>query len=359
MERKQRKQLEISIYLNKENTEVSDWLIASLTSLVRWKENGMFLIGVDLGGTQIRIGLFTEEGELLDRKATLTKAEEGPTKVVERIKSLIHEISLPVIVKNGKESIGGIGIGCPGPLDVFEGIIMSPPNLPGWNRIPLKKLLEEEFQLSVYLNNDANAAVLGEYFFGSGKGKSNLVYLTLSTGVGTGIIDNGQLLLGQNGSSAEVGHMSLNPEGPLCGCGNRGCFEAFVSGTGIVRRAKALLEQDLESASALHECEELTTKLIFDAAKKKDRLALEIVEETRMYLGVALVNVIHLYNPSMIILGGGVSKVGAFLLEPAIQFAKERAMKLMADSLEFQLTQLGDDVGLIGAASLVKYHHQA
>jgi glucokinase len=316
----------------------------------------MFIIGVDLGGTQIRAGLFKESGELVERKAILTNADEGPTAVINRLKALIYEISEPVIQKSGKQSLIGIGIGCPGPLDVFKGIIKSPPNLPGWVDIPLKQYLEEEFQIPVYLNNDANAAVLGEYFFGSGKGNENLVYLTLSTGVGTGIIDNGQLLLGQNGSSAEVGHMSLNPKGPLCGCGNNGCFEAYLSGTGIVNRTKVRLEQNT-NPSSLREVK-LTTKEVFEASKKGDRLALEIVQETKDYLGVALVNVIHLYNPSMIIFGGGVSQVGAFLLEQPIQFAKERVMKPMAEQLVFGITELGDDVGLIGAASLVKYHNQ-
>ncbi|WP_088103918.1 ROK family protein [Halalkalibacter urbisdiaboli] len=311
----------------------------------------MYIVGIDLGGTQIRVGLFSDTGQLIDKRATLTLAQEGPDNVIERLITFIQA----VITENSADgSVSGIGIGSPGPLDVFEGVIKSPPNLPGWVNIPLRQILENQFNVPVYLNNDANAAVLGEYFHGGGKGKKNVVYLTISTGVGSGVIDNGQLQLGGNGSAAEVGHMIINPLGPLCGCGNKGCVEAYVSGTGIVNRMKKVLEEE-GRASLLREMD-VTTKAIFDAAQKYDPLALQLVEETRSYLGVALVNIIHLYNPEIIIFGGGVSKVGDYLFQPAIEFAKKKAMKPMADEIEFVQAQLGGDVGLIGAASLVTYH---
>ncbi|GAE32330.1 ROK family protein [Halalkalibacter hemicellulosilyticus] len=315
----------------------------------------MYLIGVDLGGTQIRAGLFTELGDLIKRESTLTQAEEGPDSVIKRLISLVERVSDETVKIEGKQAILGIGIGSPGPLDVFQGTILSPPNLPGWVNIPLRKILEEHFNVPVYLNNDANAAALGEYYFGAGKGKRNMVYMTISTGVGTGILDNGHLLLGVNGSSAEVGHMSLNPDGPVCGCGNRGCLEAYTSGTGIMNRTKERLRESSVD-SILREKSTITSKDVFDAAKRNDELALEIVEETRTYLGVGLVNVIHLYNPELIIFGGGVSKVGDYLFNPSIEFAREKAMKPLADHLQFKMAQLGDDVGLIGAAALVKYN---
>ncbi|WP_100407853.1 ROK family protein [Bacillus solitudinis] len=314
----------------------------------------MYILGVDLGGTQIRVGLFTEKGELIEKKTTLTLAEEGPTAVIERLKELIYEVSHSVVQQHGKESILGIGIGCPGPLDVFDGIVKSPPNLKGWINIPLRQILEDEFSMPVYLNNDANAAVLGEYYFGNGKGKRNIVYLTISTGVGSGVIDNGQLQLGNNGSAAEVGHMIINPNGPLCGCGNNGCVEVYVSGTGIERRMKTKFSEETPN-SVLRE-HEWNTREIFSAAQKDHPLALEVVEETKRYLGVVLVNIIHLYNPQVIIFGGGVSKVGDYLIKPAVEFAKKQAMKPMGDQVDFLPAFLGDDVGLIGAASLVKYH---
>lgn len=315
----------------------------------------MYLIGVDLGGTQIRAGLFMENGELIERVNTLTKAEEGPSAVIKRITALVENVMDKIVRSEGKQSILGIGIGSPGPLDVFEGTILSPPNLHGWVNIPLRSILETHFQLPVFLNNDANAAALGEYYFGAGKGKKNVVYMTISTGVGTGVIDNGHLLLGDNGSSAEVGHMTLNPHGPMCGCGNRGCLEAYASGTGIVNRTIEALKQSSVS-SLLKNKKSLTSKDVFEAAKLDDPLAKEIVEETREYLGAGLLNVIHLYNPEMIIFGGGVSKAGNYLLQPSIEFAKEKAMKPLADKLQFTMAQLGDDVGLVGAAALVKYN---
>ncbi|WP_062047623.1 ROK family protein [Bacillus sp. JCM 19034] len=310
----------------------------------------MYSIGIDLGGTQIRAGLFNENGEMIKRNHTLTKADEGPDAVIKRLIEIVETVQT-----DRKQSLVGMGVGCPGPLDVFEGTILSPPNLPGWEGIPLRAILEEHFQLPVFLNNDANAAALGEYYFGAGKGKQNVVYMTISTGVGTGIIDNSHLLLGNNGSSAEVGHMILNPYGPLCGCGNRGCLEAYTSGTGIVNRTIEALRLS-SMTSILRNKETLTSKDIFEAATLNDPLAVEIVKETREYLGAGLLNVIHLYNPEMIIFGGGVSKVGNYLLKPSIEFAKEKAMKPLADNLLFKMAQLGDDVGLIGAAALVKYN---
>lgn len=315
----------------------------------------MYFIGVDLGGTQLRVGIVSEAGELLERKSEPTNAHEGPERVISRLMELIREISEPIVKENGNDSIGGIGMGCPGTLDVFHGVVKSSPNLPGWDNIPLRQLLEQQFSWPVYINNDANAAVLGEYYFGKGKGCDNLIYMTISTGVGAGIIENGKLLLGENGQAAEIGHMILNPFGPVCGCKNLGCFEAYVSGTGIVKRTKKLLEDDLRK-SILHNEQQLTTKVVFEAACAGDELALEIVDETRKYLGVALVNLIHLFNPKQIIFGGGVSQVGDFLFKPAIDFAKEKVMYPMAENVLFSFTELGDNVGLLGAASLVKYH---
>ncbi|WP_100404331.1 ROK family protein [Bacillus solitudinis] len=314
----------------------------------------MYIIGVDLGGTQIRVGIFTKKGRLLYKKTVMTLSEEGPDYVISRIKTLIHDVF------NQQNNLGkaliGIGIGSPGPLDVFEGVVKSPSNLQGWINIPLREVLEEEFRVPVYLNNDANAAVLGEYFFGNGMNRKSIVYLTISTGVGCGVIDNGRLQLGSRGSAAEIGHMIINPDGPLCGCGNKGCVEAFVSGTGIVKRMKQKLDND-ERVSTLRG-RDITTQCAFDAAQKKDALALEVIQETIRYLGITLVNIIHLYNPETIIFGGGVSKVGDYLLKPAISYAKKNTIGCLADNIEFKTAKLGEDVGLIGAAALVIYNKQ-
>lgn len=318
----------------------------------------MFTVGVDLGGTLIRAGLFTQEGRLVERLELPTKAAEGPQAVIGRIKESIYSLWGGLGDEGAGQQIAGIGVGCPGPLNPFTGVVLSPPNLSGWVDVPLRDILMHEFGVPVLLNNDANAAALGEYFYGQGRGINNLVYLTISTGVGAGIICDGKLLLGEHGSAGEIGHMTIDPSGPLCGCGNHGCFEALVSGTGIVRRATAKLQR-LRTNSAdyvsLLEVGEFSAEDVFQAARMGDHLATAIVEETWGYLGIGLANLVNLYNPKMIVLGGGVSKAGDFLLEPAIAIAQKRALRGLTEGVVFSVTELGADVGLFGAAALVSY----
>ncbi|MDQ0338670.1 glucokinase [Caldalkalibacillus uzonensis] len=278
----------------------------------------MFIIGVDLGGTLIRAGLFTEAGEMLDREERDTLAAEGPEAVISRIKEAVFHVCDRQGIDVRHDQIMGLGIGCPGPLNPYPGVVLSPPNLPGWEHIPLRDILSEAFNVPVYLNNDANAAVLGEYYYGSSKGTNNLIYMTISTGIGSGVLIDGRLLLGENGNAGEVGHMVVDVNGPVCGCGNKGCLEAIASGTGIVKRTKAKLTQT-EQASPLRDIDGFTARHVFEAAKAGDPLAMEIVEETRYYLGVGIANIINLYNPQKIVFGGGVSKAGDFLLKPPLK----------------------------------------
>lgn len=312
----------------------------------------MYILAIDIGGTQIRAALVTDHGEIMERRAIRTNAHEGYQNVINRLIYLLHELYDPFVKKNGKERLRGIGLAIPGTLNVYEGIVYSSPNLPDWHHVNIRAILQMEFALPVYMNNDANAAALGEYYFGQGKGCDNFIYVTISTGVGAGIIENGRLLLGEYGQAAEVGHMSINPEGPQCKCGNYGCIEAYISGTGIVKRTKDLLQKEMYSTSLLQE-KEISTKDVFTAAKKNDELALKIIQDTRKYLGVAIVNLLHLFNPKLIIFGGGVSQVGDYLFEPAMNYAKEHAMYPMAEDVAYKITNLGDNVGLLGATSLV------
>ncbi len=311
----------------------------------------MYIVGIDLGGTQIRAGLFNEEGKLINKTEALTLAQEGPDAVIKRIiaavKDTIHNVDTSAIL--------GIGVGCPGPLDPFKGIVMSPSNLPGWVNTPLKDILHQAFSVPVYLHNDANAAALGEFYYGAGRDVQDMIYVTISTGIGGGVILDGRLLLGAQGNAAEIGHMVIDPEGPQCGCGAFGCLEAWASGTGIAKRAKALLEERVGTASVLRTLEALTSKDVFMAAQEGDKFALEIVDITREKLGIGIGNLINLYNPQKIVFGGGVSKVGDYLLKPAIEKAASVALKGPYELVRFEMTALGGDVGLVGAAALVKY----
>lgn len=314
----------------------------------------MYIIAIDIGGTQTRVAVVNEEGEILQRKAILTNASDGVDKVMNRLIHLIHELYDPIVEKEGKQAIAGIGLAVPGTLNIHKGIIHSSPNLPDLRDVNIKQLLQTEFHLPVYMNNDANVAALGEFYFGKGRGINHFIYVTISTGVGAGIIENGRLLLGKDGQAAEVGHMCINPDGPLCNCGNNGCIEAYISGTAIVRRTIDLLKKSNEPSS-LRELSTISTKDIFAASKNNDKLALQIIEETRKYLGVAIVNLLHLFNPQMIVFGGGVSQVGDYLFKEAITYAKTNAMYPMGEEISYYVTDLGDNIGLLGAAALVKY----
>jgi glucokinase len=322
----------------------------------------VYTIGVDLGGTQIRAGLFDQTGELLFKAEALTLAQEGAEAVIGRIKKSIHDV-IGYAGDHTAGNIAGIGIGSPGPLNPFTGMVLSPSNLPGMVDIPLQQIIADEFHVPVYLNNDANAAALGEWLYGNGRNTKNMLYVTISTGIGAGVIVDGHLLLGEQGSAGEVGHMIIDPHGPLCSCGNHGCFEACASGTGIADRTKERLarlareDQTTISQLQLIEEESLTSRDVFAAAMSGDALAMEIVEETRMYLGIGLINMINLYNPQKIIFGGGVSKAGDFLLKPAVEMAKQRSLLGIRD-VEFTMASLGDNAGLFGAAALVSYHQQ-
>lgn len=314
----------------------------------------MYIIAIDIGGTQTRVAVVNEEGEILQRKAILTNASDGVDKVMNRLIHLIHELYDPIVEKEGKQAIAGIGLAVPGTLNIHKGLIHSSPNLPDLRDVNIKQLLQTEFHLPVYMNNDANVAALGEFYFGKGRGINHFIYVTISTGVGAGIIENGRLLLGKDGQAAEVGHMCINPDGPLCNCGNNGCIEAYISGTAIVRRTIDLLKKSNEPSS-LRELSTISTKDIFAASKNNDKLALQIIEETRKYLGVAIVNLLHLFNPQMIVFGGGVSQVGDYLFKEAITYAKTNAMYPMGEEISYYVTDLGDNIGLLGAAALVKY----
>jgi glucokinase len=268
-------------------------------------------------------------------------------RIIAAVKDTIHNVDTSAIL--------GIGVGCPGPLDPFKGIVMSPSNLPGWVNTPLKDILHQAFSVPVYLHNDANAAALGEFYYGAGRDVQDMIYVTISTGIGGGVILDGRLLLGAQGNAAEIGHMVIDPEGPQCGCGAFGCLEAWASGTGIAKRAKALLEERVGTASVLRTLEALTSKDVFMAAQEGDKFALEIVDITREKLGIGIGNLINLYNPQKIVFGGGVSKVGDYLLKPAIEKAASVALKGPYELVRFEMTALGGDVGLVGAAALVKY----
>ena len=339
-------------------------------------ENIPLVVAVDLGGTQIRTAVL-RGAQLLSRVGLLTGENPTPERVIPRIFQAIQqaltEADIPL------EQVVGIGIGTPGPLNSHTGVVYDPPNLPGWKDVPIRELFSQQFHMPIFVENDANAAALGEYMFGAGRGSRDMVYLTISTGIGGGVIVDGKILEGASGMAAELGHMSVDWHGERCNCGNVGCLERIASGTGIARRAndailrgqgEALLafalehqpgDQENAKAStpedaAAHTPTHVTARTVALAAEAGISLACEVIATAAEALGVGLVNIVHIFNPEKIILGGGVTQMGALLLDPALRIVEERAMAVPRKAVHIVLAELGHDVGLIGAGALIYYN---
>lgn len=312
-----------------------------------------YIVGIDLGGTKISGAISNKGGEILYRKIIDTLASEGADKVLERIVWLINHMITELNIN--KKDVVGVGIASPGPLNSVEGIIIETPNLP-FNNFPLKSTVEKETGIKVFIENDANAAALGEFLYGAGKGAVNLIYVTVSTGIGGGIIIDKKLYSGKTGNAGEIGHTTVEPNGPRCNCGNYGCLEVMSSGTAIARIAKERLadnEKSNKEKSLLSTFENITSREVFECALKGDKLALEVVDYTLNYLGIGLANLINIFDPEMIIIGGGVSKVGDMLFDRIKKIAVERSFKVMSDTVKILPASLGTDAGVVGALAII------
>jgi len=312
------------------------------------------IVGVDLGGTQIRAALSDEDGSILRRISCPTLADEGLKPVMGRIKTAIYG----VMGATERKQLRGIGIAAPGPVALREGIVRGAPNLPGWENVPLKALMEEEFGLPAAVGNDANLAALAEQRFGAGQGVADLIYITVSTGIGGGIIADNRLLLGAEGMAGEVGHQTIEAHGPRCKCGNIGCLEALAAGPAIARCARELVKNPESGWPSPTWLAATWTKSpprwSNQAAQAGDPVAIELFRQAGFYIGVGIVNLLHLFNPGLIVIGGGVSKAGALLFEPIRATVRERAMAdCYWENTPIVPATLGDDVGLLGAVALV------
>lgn len=334
------------------------------------------VVGVDLGGTQIRVAVLRGT-TILSRVDALTGDNSFPDRVIPRMIQAVRKALSDAGV--ALDDVAGIGIGAPGPLDGHTGIVFSPPNLSGWVNVPLRQMFVDEFHVPVFLENDANAAALGEYMFGAGRGSHEVAYVTVSTGIGCGVIADGRLISGVCGTALELGHMTIDIHGPVCNCGNIGCLEALASGTAIARwarecikagRGAALKEFVLAHPELLHlssvssenlEQSELllhiNARVVAAAAIAHIPEACEIITSAAEALGFGLVNVVHLFNPERIILGGGVSQMGEILFGPANQILQRHTMPVPKAAMSLVMAELGSNVGLIGAGALVYYQH--
>lgn len=307
-----------------------------------------FIIAVDIGGTSFRVALADASGNILARNARPTHAHEGYPKGLERITETIRETASSV----NFEKVRGIAVASAGPIDPKSGSILTPPSLPGWHNAPLKDSLNSAFGIPVLVESDADMAAVGEHRFGAGRGFDRLIYMTVSTGIGGGIIIDGELLRGSKVSAAEIGHMIVDPKGPVCNCGGRGHLEPVASGTAIARMASERLSPK-DSGKLAEMCggdlSILTAKIVAEAASAEDSLANEVMSEAGSSLGLAITSLIHIFDPEVVIIGGGVANAGELILDPIRRVIAERAMPDFKDRTRVTQSALGDDSGIMGA----------
>lgn len=311
----------------------------------------MKVIGVDFGSTNIRVALADDQGNILLQTRRLTGGKQGQAAVIDNLVGAIEEVLTSS--QTGWSEIACVGVGAGGPLDPKTGVIFKIASLPDWENVPLLSILTERLGLAVRLANDANLAALGEYCFGAGRGYRYLVYLTLSTGVGAGIIEDGRIIEGAKGGAGEVGHFTIDINGPACPCGNIGCLALYVSGSAIAWWARRELEAGQESklrALCQDDLRQVNAAMVAEAARQNDPYAVELLRRTSEYLGAGITSILHLYNPQVVIIGGGAAQIGAPLLDPARQWVTAHAMP--GYEAPVILAELGDDAGLYGAIAL-------
>lgn len=312
------------------------------------EQNNQYVVGVDLGGTKIATALLDRSGQVLQRIQFQTTELKTAEEVIDCLVHSVNEV-------RGERSIAGVGVASPGAVDTERGMILNGTNLPGWAEIPLRQEMAKRLGgVPVKVVNDANAAAWGEYYAGAGKGARTMVYVTISTGIGSGIVLDGKLLLGSSGYAGELGHTMIGLGGPICSCGRPGCWEAYASGTSIARFAveAAAVKASLMTELAAEDGISIGAKHLFEAARQGDAVAQETVEQVTYYIALGLVNVVHTFNPDCIVIGGGVSRAGEALFVPVKNKTSELVMEPYRETFRIVPALLGDDVGVIGAATL-------
>jgi len=311
------------------------------------------VIGIDLGGTKISTALVDHSGEIITHDYRETQAAGGYQAIIARMLDAARGVMTQA--KVAPAQVAAVGIGAPGPLEIETGLTLSPPNLPGWNRTPLKQLIADGLGIPAFLEKDANAAALGEFHFGAGRGTKHMIYVTVSTGIGSGLILDGRLYYGANSMAGEIGHTTIAPNGPLCACGNRGCLEAMASGTAIANRARERVARGVPTLIADligDDLERITAELVAEAADQGDTNAQEILAEAMNYLGIGVANLVNLFNPQLVVIGGGLTNTGEALFEPVRRAIDRCAFPKPAQTVRVVQAELGEHVGVLGAAAV-------
>lgn len=311
-------------------------------------------IGIDVGGTNVKIALVDSDGKIGYSNTIPTRAEMGYEYTINNMKQAIRDLMTET--KLSAKDIEGIGFGLPGQVDFKSGIVRLITNIPGWVEIPLAKMIEDEFHIPTRIDNDVRCAALGELNFGAGKGCENLICITVGTGIGSGLIINGKLVRGASNAAGEIGHIKLQMhDGPICGCGDTGCLEAFASGPSIVAMAEEYIMGGKSTKyREMANGNDITPFIVAEAAKAGDAVAKRIFTRMGEYIGIGMASVVNLLNPEKIIIGGGVADAGDILLNPLKETIKKRAMKIAGETVEVVPAQLGNTAGVIGASLLIE-----
>jgi glucokinase len=312
-----------------------------------------YTLGVDLGGTTVKIGIVSEKGKIKKKIALDTMAEGGPNKVIEQIAKGIEQI-----LSGNRLKIQGIGIGSPGTVSVKKGTVQNPPNFPGWEKVNLGKVIQRKFKLPTYVENDANAAAIGEMIFGAGKTLNSFVMVTLGTGVGGGIIFKRKMFRGEFGAAGEIGHTTVDLNGPQCNCGSYGCIETYVGNHYLVKRVKTELTEHKDSKiwQLLDgDLGNLTPKVIQDAGEQGDEYAQKIVKDLGVYLGAALASTANILDIGTFIIGGGIAGFGEPLFKSVYETISARVLTPLRKRIVVKAAKLKNDAGIKGASALVFY----
>ncbi|MCX7626527.1 MAG: ROK family glucokinase [Candidatus Sumerlaeaceae bacterium] len=307
----------------------------------------MLMLGIDLGGTDIKFGLVDKSGRLIHKTKYPTHAHLGFEGVMQRVAEFAREVI-------ASHDVAGIGMGVPGPMSSALGIVYEAPNLPGWENVPVRDHLQTLIGLPVVLHNDANAAAYGEFWAGAGRGCSNMVLFSLGTGVGGGLILNGELYSGPDDTAGELGHIPIDYNGPPCNCGSRGCVEAYASATAIRRIVREALAKGVETSIRIPKGEEETfgARLVYEAALAGDAFAKQVLYDVGKALGIAAAAIINILNPERIIYAGAMIGAGEFIFAPLREYARTRSFRRPAQRAQILIAELGADAGIIGAAGL-------
>jgi len=308
-------------------------------------------LAIDLGGSKILAAVADPQGKILSSDESITPATEGRDVVIQAVvdsaRSALAQAGIDI------SDISAIGIGAPGISNPEAGILFTSPNLPGWRNVLLRDIIQDRLGKKTFLINDANAAALGEFYFGAARGARNFIYVTLSTGIGGGIVIDGKIYTGAIGAAGEIGHMTIDDNGPICNCGNRGCWETLASGTALAREAKRRIEEGARTSIlkvADDHLEKVNAQVVHTAALQGDKLARKLIARAGHYIGVGFTNLINIFNPELIVIGGGLSNMGDMLLGPAFKTAGQRAYKEAFQAVRFATAELGRNSGVLGAA---------